>query len=42
MDDLERYIEKRKQKDHQFPKNLEEGFKKFKIEVIEKQESLCQ
>ena len=31
MDDLEKYIEKRKEKSQKFSKNFEEGYENFKI-----------
>ena len=37
MDDLEKYIEKRKHKDPKFAKGFEEGFEEFKIGVMLKQ-----
>ena len=37
MNDLERYIEKRKKKDSEFAKGFEEGYKEFKIGVLLKQ-----
>lgn len=37
MDDLEKYIEKRKKKDPQFAKSFEEGFEEFKIGVMLRQ-----
>jgi len=37
MDDLEKYIEKRKKKDPQFAKGFEEGFEEFKIGVLLRQ-----
>jgi ribosome-binding protein aMBF1 (putative translation factor) len=37
MDDLEKYIEKRKKTDAQFAKNYEEGFEEFKIGVMIRQ-----
>ncbi len=38
MSDLKKYINKRKIKDKDFSRNFEEGYKKFKIGVILKQE----
>ena len=37
MNDLEKYIEKRKKKDSEFAKGFEEGYKEFKIGVLLKQ-----
>ncbi|HBR15403.1 MAG TPA: transcriptional regulator [Candidatus Omnitrophica bacterium] len=37
MDDLEKYIEKRKKSDPQFAKGFEEGFEEFKIGVMLRQ-----
>ena len=37
MNDLEKYIEKRKKKDAEFAKGFEEGYKEFKIGVLLKQ-----
>lgn len=37
MDDLEKYIEKRKKADAQFAKDYEEGFEEFKIGVMIRQ-----
>lgn len=37
MDDLEKYIEKRKKTDAHFAKNYEEGFEEFKIGVMIRQ-----
>ena len=37
MDDLEKYITKRKSKDKEFAKNFEEGYENFKIGVLLKQ-----
>ena len=37
MDDLEKYIAKRKSKDKEFAKNFEEGYENFKIGVLLKQ-----
>lgn len=37
MNDLEKYIEKRKKKDLKFARGFEEGYKEFKIGVLLKQ-----
>lgn len=37
MSDLQKYIEERKQKDPEFAKNYEEGYKNFKIGAVLKQ-----
>ena len=37
MDDLERYIQKRKKRDPQFAAGFEEGFEEFKIGVMLRQ-----
>ena len=37
MEDLEKYIEKRKQTDPKFAKGFENGFEKFKIEAVSQQ-----
>ena len=37
MDDLEKYIEKRKKTDSQFAKGFEEGFEEFKIGIMLRQ-----
>ncbi len=37
MDDLEKYIEKRKKKDAKFAQGFEEGFEEFKIGVMLRQ-----
>jgi HTH-type transcriptional regulator / antitoxin HipB len=37
MDDLEKYIAKRKLKDKEFAKNFEEGYESFKIGVLLRQ-----
>ena len=37
MDDLEKYIAKRKQKDPHFAKGFEEGYEEFKIGVMLRQ-----
>ncbi len=34
MSDLERYIQKRKERDYEFAKNYESGYQKFKIGII--------
>lgn len=34
MDDLEKYIEKRKQKDKKFAFKFDDGFEKFKIGIL--------
>ena len=39
MDDLEKYIEKRKQNDSQFANDFEDGFEEFKIGVMLRQTS---
>jgi len=37
MDDLEKYIRKRKRKDREFAEGFEEGYQKFKIGVLLRQ-----
>lgn len=37
MSDLEKYIEKRKNKDREFSQGFEEGYREFKIGVLLKQ-----
>ena len=37
MNDLEKYIEKRKKKGSEFAQGFEEGYKKFKIGILLKQ-----
>ena len=37
MDDLERYIDKRKKKSSDFAKNFEQGYKNFKIGLLLRQ-----
>ena len=39
MDNLEKYIEKRKQTDPKFAEGFEDGFEEFKIEVMLRQTS---
>ena len=40
MDDLEKYIEKRKKKNPEFAQNYEEGYEQFKIGILLKQARL--
>lgn len=37
MSDLETYIQRRKQKDHEFQESFEQGYREFKIGVLLKQ-----
>lgn len=41
MDDLERYIEKRKQNDSEFADKYEEGYKDFELSVMLKEARLA-
>ncbi|MBU1054910.1 MAG: helix-turn-helix domain-containing protein [Proteobacteria bacterium] len=40
MDDLDKYIEKRKKKSLNFPQNFDKGYEQFKIGVLLKQARL--
>lgn len=40
MDDLDRYIDKRKKKSHNFRKNFDKGYEQFKIGILLKQARL--
>jgi DNA-binding XRE family transcriptional regulator len=40
MDDLDKYIEKRKKKSPEFARDFEEGYKDFKIGILLKQARL--
>ncbi len=40
MDDLDKYIESRKKKSHEFAKDFDKGYEQFKIGVILKQARL--